>query len=318
MKSILTTWALLGAALFSLNAAEPKPAGRLVLGADYETRRMALVDEQGQVRWEHPVADIHDLHRLPNGNVLFQMSWTRIVEMSPDQKFVWSYDSANRNGNAGQRVEVHAFQRLENGRTMIAESGPGRIIEVDRDGNIQKEIKLKRDHPSPHSDTRLVRKLGNGHYLAAQERDGVVREYDESGAVVWEFAVPMFGQEPRPGHGVEAFGNSVYCALRLPSGNTLIGTGNGHSVLEVTPEKKIVWSLHQNDLPGIQLAWVTMLEVLPNGHIVIGNCHAGPTNPQLIEVDRDKNVIWTFKNFEVFGNAMPVSQLIGVEGTVIR
>jgi hypothetical protein len=94
--------------------------------------------------------------------------------------------------------------------------------------------------------------------------------------VVWEYAVPLFGREPRPGHGPEAFGNQVFSALRLPSGDTLIGTGNGHSVLEVTPSKEIVWSVRQHDLPGITLAWVTTLQVLPNGHIVLGNCHAGP------------------------------------------
>ena len=47
-----------------------------------------------------------------------------------------------------------------------------------------------------------------------------------------------------------------------------------NSVLEVTPERKIVWELHQHDLPSITLAWVTTLEVLPNGNYVIGNCHA--------------------------------------------
>ena len=36
-----------------------------------------------------------------------------------------------------------AFQRLDDGLTMIAESGPGRIIEVDKDGKIQRAIKLK-------------------------------------------------------------------------------------------------------------------------------------------------------------------------------
>ncbi len=82
---------------------------------------------------------------------------------------------------------------------------------------------------------------------------------------------------------------------------TLIGTGNGHSILEVTPAKQIAWSLHQNDLPGIQLAWVTSLQVLPGGNILINNCHAGPKNPQLIEVSRDKNVVWKFLDFDRFG-----------------
>ena len=63
------------------------------------------------------------------------------------------------NGNAGKAVEVHAFQRLENGLTMIAESGPARLIEVDREGRVQHEIRLRVNHPGAHSDTRLARKL---------------------------------------------------------------------------------------------------------------------------------------------------------------
>ena len=61
-----------------------------------------------------------------------------------------------------------------------------------------------------------------------------MREYDgTSGEVVWEYAVPLFGREPADGHGPEAFGNQAFAAVRLASGNTLLTTGNGHSVLEV-------------------------------------------------------------------------------------
>src|SRR4029078_589212 len=94
--------------------------------------------------WEHKIGPIHDLHMLPNGNVLFQVSWTRIVEMDlKTDKIVWEYDAATSNGNAGKKVEVHSFQRLEGGVTMIAESGPARIIEVDRGGKFLSEVKLK-------------------------------------------------------------------------------------------------------------------------------------------------------------------------------
>jgi hypothetical protein len=47
---------------------------------------------------------------------------------------------------------------------------------------------------------------------------------------------------------------------------------------------------------------VTTLRPLPNGNLIFGNCHAGPDNPQLIEVTRDKKVVWTFKDFKTFGN----------------
>ncbi len=287
-------------------SAEQTGTPRRILAGDDSTQRLAIVAPDGSLEWEMKVGAIHDAWILPNGNILFQQGWTRIVEVTPDKKMVWEYDAAAQNGNQGKRVEVHAFQRVGRDRTMIVESGPARIIEVDHNGKIHREIKLKVDHPSAHSDTRLARKLDNGHYLVAHESDGVVREYDARGKVVWEFAVPLFGQAPKGGHGPEAFGNSVFSAIRLRNGNTLIGGGNGHCVLEVTPAQKIVWHLSQNELPGITLAWVTRVERLPNGNTLLGNCHAGPENPQFIEVTPDKKVVWTFKDFKNFGNSMPV------------
>ena len=100
----------------------------------------------------------------------------------------------------------------------------------------------------------------------------------------------------------------------MENGNTLIGTGNGHSVIEVTPAGQVVWSLHQNDLPGIQLAWVTSLQLLPSGNILINNCHAGPKNPQLIEVTREKRVAWSFLDFDRFGDSLTNSQVLSVNG----
>ena len=92
------------------------------------------------------------------------------------------------------------------------------------------------------------------------------------GQVVWEF-------EPH---------SKVYSAIRLPSGNTLIGCGDGHRVIEVDPAGQIVWSVSEKDLPGITLAWVTMVERLPSGNTIIANCHAGPDNPQIIEVTPER------------------------------
>ena len=78
----------------------------------------------------------------------------------------------------------------------------------------------------------------------------------------------------------------------------------------MTPEGKIVWSLDQKELPGITLAWVTTLQVLPNGNLIVGNCHAGGANPQLFEVTRDKKVVWTFRDFKNFGNNLAAAQVL--------
>ncbi len=281
---------------------------------------LAIVGADGKTEWEMKWGGIHDLHVLPNGHIMVQQGAATVAEIDPaTKKVVWSYDSAKQNGNAGKRVEVHAFQPLEDGGVMIAESGPARIIEIDRDGKLLKEVKLKVDHPNAHSDTRLARKLANGHYLVAHEADGHIREYDAEGSVVWDFAVPLFDNQPKGGHGPEGFGNHAFAAVRLKNGNTLIATGNGHSVLEVTPTKEIVWKVEQNDLPNITLAWVTTLEVLPNGNYVIGNCHAGDKQPLLIEIEpKTKKVVWTFDKYEQFGNSASNSQLLDPKVETIR
>ena len=282
-----------------------------MIAADYSKGRIAIIGADGKIEWEWKVKDIHDLWVLPSGNVLFQDSFQHLLEVDPKtNKVVWEYDSLKMNGNAGKPVEVHAFQRLPEERTMIVESGPARIVEVDREGKLLKEIRLKVDHPSTHSDTRLARKLQTGNYLVCHERDGAVREYDADGKVVWDYPVPLFGKQPAPGHGPEAWGNHCFAALRRRNGNTLISTGNGHSVLEVNPAKEIVWSVKQNDLPGITLAWVTTLQPRRNGSLVIGNCHAGPENPQIIEITREKQVVWSYKDFTNFGNALSNSRVL--------
>ncbi|MDE0736981.1 MAG: PQQ-binding-like beta-propeller repeat protein [Pirellulaceae bacterium] len=282
--------------------------------------KLALVNKKGEIEWQMKWGGIHDIHVLPSGNIMVQERNRKVVEIDPrTKKVVWSYDSTQENGNQGKRIEVHAFQPLANGHIMIAESGAGRIIEIDRQGKIHHQIKLKVNNPHPHRDTRLARKLANGHYLVCHEGDGAVREYNHDGTIAWEYEVPLFGKSPKGGHGPEAFGNQAFGAVRLANGNTLIATGNGHSVIEVTKEKKIVWKIEQNDLPGITLAWVTTLEVLPNGNYVIGNCHAGPKNPLVIEIEpKTKKVVWTLDKFDVFGNSVPNTQLLDAGKATIR
>lgn len=305
------------AALIGCTALEAHAAHRFVLQGD---KRLAIVGVDGRVEWEMPWGGIHDIHVLPSGNIMVQQGPAKVAEIDRATKqVVWSYDSASQNGNAGRKVEVHAFQPLADGRVMIAESGPARIIEIERSGKLLHKVQLQVDHPHPHTDTRLVRKLLNGNYLVCHEGDGAVREYDPKGKIVWEYEVPLFGQERRGGHGPEAWGNKCFAAVRLPRGNTLVSTGNGHGVIEVTPEKRIVWQLKQHDLSPIVLAWVTTLEVLPNGNYVLGNCHAGPGQPVLVELDpRTKKVVWQFDGFDAFGNSVSNSQLLGPASPSLR
>ncbi len=291
------------------DAAEVSSSRHAVVAAD--KNQLVGFHADGSVAWIVPkIGPVHRIQVLPNGHLLTQDGWTKLIELDADRNVVWEYDAANSNGNQGKKLEVHAFQRLDDGRTMIVENGVGRIIEVDRDGRLLHEVSYQVSRRNAHRDVRQGYRLPSGNYLLCHEGEGRVTEYARDGQIVWDYKVPLFDRQPAPGHGPEAWGNQVFNARRLGNGNTLIATGNGHSVIEVNPAQEIVWALHQHDLPGVTLAWTTTLEELPGGNILIGNCHAGPDNPQLIEVTRDKQIVWMFRDWEHLGDSTAASALL--------
>ncbi len=278
--------------------------------------KVAIVNQKGEIEWQvENRYTCHDLAMLPNGNILMPVSDNKIVEMAPDKTIVWTHESKPKPPYTG-KVEIHGFQRLDDGNTMIAETGNLRIIEVDKDDKIVKEVPITVDQPNSHRDTRRVRKLDNGHYLACHEGDGTVREYDETGKVVWSYKLDLAGRERTPTH--QGHGTEVFNAIRLSNGNTMIGGGNNNRVIEVNPAGEIVWSIDNKELPGIQLFWVTGIQPLPNGNLIVGNTHAGPENPQIFEVTRDKKVVWQFKDWNNFGNDLCAQQVLDVPGKPLR
>lgn len=260
---------------------------RAFFAADYEKKIAAVVNADNSVGFSMPIQAIHDAQPLPGGNWLLQTNFAEVIEVDNKGKQVWKYKPASTNG----KVEIHAFRRLDNDLTMVAESGTTRIVEVNKEGEVVHSTPIQVSKPDPHRDTRLVRITPAGTYLVAHEGEKCIREYNREGAVVWEYEV----------------GSQLYSAVRLSNGNTLIGTGDGHRVIEVTKDKKIVWEVKEGELDGVKLAWITMVDRLPNGNTWIVNCHAGKDNPQILEVTPDKKVAWSFKDFERFGNALPVA-----------
>ena len=275
-------------------------AERLVLvSASYGKNILAITDSSGKVLWSHKTAGPqrghaghHDVHLLENGNILYHDSWTKLTEVTLGKKVVWTYDSGKMNGNAGKRVDVHAFARLKNGNTSIVESGVGRIIEVNKKGDIIHQFPMKKDG---RQNTRWARFTSKGNYLVTSENPGIVTEYNRKGEIVWDYLVKT----------------RCYGAIRLKNGNTLIATGSGKSVIEVTPDKKVVWEIKEK-VPDtqIQLGWMTALQELQNGNFIIGNCHAGENNPQIFEINRKNQVSWEFDEWDLVGDGLAVWQVL--------
>jgi hypothetical protein len=48
-----------------------------------------------------------------------------------------------------------------------------------------------------------------------------------------------------------------------------------------------------------------------NGHHALGNCHAGPGQPLVIELDpQTQHIVWQFDQFTAYGNSVSNSQLV--------
>jgi hypothetical protein len=262
-------------ASLSLGAAD-KPAGRsfLMLGGFTQ-----IVDASGKATWKYP-AVTRDGTVLPNGNLLLTLSKNKaypggaVVEVTRDQKVVWEYK--------GTQSEVNTALLLDNGNVMLTEAGDKpRLLEVARDGSIKVEIPLGCQVTNHHLQSRMARKLPNGHYLVPQDK--TVREYDAAGKVVWERKSPE-----------SALDNRSFCCLRNAAGHTLISLTVGNHVIEVDPAGKVVWELRDGDLPGVSVNRATALAWLPNGNIVFSNYAARAPQPKLVEITRDKQVVWTY------------------------
>jgi len=292
----LLTLALMLSSCRLLPGSGQKEVSHSFLCSDYGANMIRIVSECGEIVWEHKVNRPQDLWRLPNGNILFT-HLRGVQEITPEKEIVWEYQTEKPN-------EIHSCQPLANGVVMVAVSGPCEILEIDRDGKILKTVKLKINKKNIHGQMRQARKLRNGNYLVGHYADALAREYDPNGKVIREIAVP----------------GNPYGGVRLPNGNTLIGCGDGHALVEVDPDDNIVWRIDENDLEGHPLRFVAGVQRLPNGNTVVcnwgGHGHVGE-QPQLFEVTPDKEVVWQVFDFDKFSTIAHI-QVLDVKGDVTK
>ena len=266
---------------------------------DYSQGKVFIVGADGKAEWEYPAASCNDLWVLPNGNLLFNTGHG-VKEITLEKKVVFSYES---------KSEIYACQRLANGNTFIGECNNGRLIEVDPSGKTVKELRLLPEgQDGGHSYMRNARILANGNYLVTHYGGQKVVEYDAEGKVLRDI--------PAPG--------GPHSAIRLPNGNTLISCGDmvkeGNRIIEVDKDGKTVWAVRHDELPGISLKFLAGFQRLSNGNTVISNWlghgQFGQA-PHLIELTRDKKVVWTFADHQTMKTISSI-QLLDEPGDPIK
>lgn len=258
------------------------------LGAG-KANRVVIVGEDGEVQWkfDQPASDGFV---LPNGNVLLALYPTKrypnggVVEVNREtNEVVFEYQ--------GQQKEISTVVPLKDDHFLVAELGPEpRAIVINRSGEIVKKTLFDCQKGNAHMQTRMLRVLPNGNYIAPHLLDFAVKEYDvASGKVVKSFPTDERGRDKK---------DWPFTAIRLDNGNTVIGCTNGNRVVEMDADGKIVWKVDNDDIGEKLIDDACGIQRLPNGNTVIASYHAKGDRVKLLEVTRDKKVVWRYSGMK--------------------
>lgn len=267
----------------------------LYCGESYN--KMFLINN-GKIIWTYSTGggnEYDDIWMLSNGNILFsRMQY--VAEVTPDKKVVWRYDCPTG-------TEVHCCQPIGMDKVLFIRNGtPPKLMVVNiKSGKTEVEHELPYDKSLPvHPQFRRVRYTAQGTYLCPFLNMHQIIEYDKNFNPVW-----TFGTNDMPA-GMKF---SPWAAIRLKNGNTLVTSESGKAELEISPDKKIVWSLVPDDLPEqYRYSGTQTCTRLANGNTIVCS-HAKPGNPQLVEVTPDKKVVWVLEDYKDLGPATAVQIL---------
>jgi hypothetical protein len=254
----------------------------------------------GKIVWSYtnPLrGELGDCTMLSNGNILFSRQFGA-SEITPDKKIIWNYIGP-------PNTEIHTTFPVGNDKVLLMQNGkPAKALLIEKkSGKILREQVLPTKNPdNTHSQFRHIRMTAAGTLLVAHMDFGKVVEYDKQGKEIWSVAAP-----------------SAWAAVRLKNGNTLISGNHNGYVREVNPNGITVWEINKSDFPGIPLYTVQEVSRLANGNTLINNWPGSApadqwqTVVQLIEVTRDKKIVWALRNWENLGPASS-TQLLDEKG----
>jgi len=252
--------------------------------------RMFLV-HGGRIIWTFDAGkgwEYDDVWMRSDGNILFsRMSWAAMI--SPRKEILWRMDAP-----AG--TEIHTLQPLGNRQVLLVlnDLPPVAMILDLPTGQVLLRQPLDYD-PSQivHAQCRRFRRTAEGTYLLPCLGMGKVVEYDAVFRPVWTYEVG------RP-----------WAAVRLPGGNTLITDEETRTHLEVTPDKRIAWSVSLSELPDFaRLQDSQSCTRLENGNTILCSRGNEGLSPQMVEITRDKEVVWVFNDWSRIGPVTAVQIL---------
>ena len=251
---------------------------------------MKLVLEDVRDVWKYDTGsgwELDDIWMLKNGDILFtRMYWA--AKITPDKKEVWRYDC-----KPGE--EIHVIQPIGDDEAFMLINGKdSRVVMFNhKTGEILWEKPFVFNTESSHVQSRRMRYTKEGTWLVCFLSGNKVVEYDKD----WNEIRTMEVNKP-------------WAAIRLANGNTLITLENEKRTIELDKNDKVVWEFCINDLPEeYRLDDCQSVVRLQNGNTIFCSRGANGRRPQLVEITRDKKVVWVLDDWKNLGPATAVQVL---------
>lgn len=198
---------------------------------------------------------------------------------------------------------VTAVRRQPNGHTIIAGvdvAGAKGVVVLELDMS-DREI---RRAIFPGDYVRLIRQTGLGTYLmSCNDR---IREGSTDGKYLREFPVEGFYH--------------AWKSLRLPNGNLIVTAGYGAFVVELDAGGKTVRKFGgKEQVPEkVRPFFYAMFQLLPGGNVVLANWQGhgpgfGASGTQLLEFNRDGQIVWTWSKADLISSLQGVLVLDGLD-----
>ncbi|MCI2049922.1 MAG: hypothetical protein LKJ76_09440 [Lachnospiraceae bacterium] len=248
-----------------------------------EGNNKILLIRNGKIIWTYSTGsgwEYDDIWMMSNGNILFsRQTWAG--EVTPDKKIVWKTE-------AGPYEEIHTLQPIGIDKVLILVNGmPPRLMILNKhSGKIEMEHELPYDADAGvHAQFRRVRMTNKHTILVPFLLQDRVVEYDMDFHEIWAYGIP-----------------SPWAAVRLQNGNTLITDEKEKLTREVDRNRNTVWEIRLDELPEPYRLFDSQSCVrLGNGNTVLCSRGNNGESPQLVEVDRDKNVVWAINDWKNLG-----------------
>ncbi|MEZ0265930.1 MAG: PQQ-binding-like beta-propeller repeat protein [Phycisphaerae bacterium] len=213
----------------------------------YPAGAIVEVDKVGKTVWEFKgtQSEVDAVQPLAGGNVLLTESGPkpRLMEVTHEGKVAVEFPLQCQTKNF--HMQTRMARKLAGGNYLVPHLLDRVVREYDKAGKTVWEFKTP-DEPKESWPFTAIR-LENGNTLIDCTHGNMVIEVDKDGKEVWRVTNADLGS---------ALLKDPCGAQRLANGNTVIasyGAGGADEVklLEVTPEKKVVWTYKSGQRGGV-------------------------------------------------------------------